>query len=425
MLRRALAPGQPSRRRRLAAAARYNAFFAGALWRVYVTPQIAAWRRRRHLAATRQSPIAIGTPRGASDPGDLVTTHYVETDDGLTLTLLRVRRPAPGPAPGAVLLLHGLTSSSDMFIMPEHRNVVRYLLEHGFTDVWCADFRMSGRFVHNLRRQRDTMDDVALFDHPALIAAVRAAIGPERNLHVVAHCLGSLTFMMSLAAGRVAGIASVVCNSVALTPRVPWWSRVKLRVAPFLVETLLGRPYVTARWRDQPGLTRSELVARLVSWWHRECDEPACHMVSMMWGSGDPALFNHANLHAVTHQRIGDLFGGSSMTYYRHVRAMVRRGVACTLRREPRYRELPASYAAAAHALTTPVLFLCGDHNNVFTDSNPHCFERLHTYAPAAARSLFELRVVPGYGHQDIFMGRDSDRDVFPHIADFLRRRGG
>jgi cholesterol oxidase len=355
----------------------------------------------------------------------VVTTHYVETADGLTLTLLRVQRVPEDPPPGAVLLLHGLTSSSDMFIMPEHRNVVRYLLDHGFTDVWCADFRMSGRFVHNLRRQRDTMDDVALYDHPALIDAVRATIGPEQKLHVVAHCLGALTFMMSLAAGQVTKITSVVCNSVALTPRVPWWSRVKLHLAPFLVETILGRPYVTARWRDQPGLTRSELVARLVTWWHRECDEPACHMVSMMWGSGDPALYNHANLHEDTHQRIGDLFGGSSMTYYRHVRAMVGRGVATTMRRGPRYKALPVTYDDAVNALSTPVLFLSGDQNTIFRDSNPHCFERLHTYAPAANRDLFELRMIPGYGHQDVFMGRNSDRDVFPHIVAFLRHRGG
>jgi hypothetical protein len=27
-----------------------------------------------------------------------------------------------------------------------------------------------------------------------------------------------------------------------------------------------------------------------------------------------------------------------------------------------------------------------------------------------------------GYGHQDVFMGRDSARDVFPWMVDFLRR---
>ena len=61
-----------------------------------------------------------------------VSTHYYSTEDMLGLSMLRFNR---GPSEDAVLIIHGLTTSTDMFIMPEHYNLVRYLLDNGFTDV--------------------------------------------------------------------------------------------------------------------------------------------------------------------------------------------------------------------------------------------------------------------------------------------------
>src|SRR5262249_16353641 len=49
--------------------------------------------------------------------------------DGTRLALTRIRadeRPRP-----AVLLLHGHTTSADMFVLPEARNLVDVLLDHG------------------------------------------------------------------------------------------------------------------------------------------------------------------------------------------------------------------------------------------------------------------------------------------------------
>ena len=45
-----------------------------------------------------------------------------------------------------------------------------------------------------------------------------------------------------------------------------------------------------------------------------------------MWGTGFPALYSHENLHPVTHRRGGDLYGATSLNYYRHVSRMIRAG---------------------------------------------------------------------------------------------------
>jgi lysosomal acid lipase/cholesteryl ester hydrolase len=264
--------------------------------------------------------IPLYTLQGVT--GAEMSTHHVTTGDGLGLSLLRFCR---APCDDVVMLAHGLTTSSDMFIMPEHYNLVQYLLDHGYTDVWCFDFRMSNRHPYNLLPHRFSMDDVALFDFAPALARIRESAGPRR-IHVIAHCLGSVSFMMSLFGRVVDGIASVIANSVALTPRVSAFSRLKLKTLPFVVEYLLGIPYLNPRWAQDPGLTRGKVLNKLFSLVHRECDNPACHMLSVMWGSGHPALYEHENLAEVTHRRGDDLYGGTSMHYYRHVRKMVDAG---------------------------------------------------------------------------------------------------
>jgi lysosomal acid lipase/cholesteryl ester hydrolase len=356
--------------------------------------------------------IPLYTLDGVTDAR--VTHHPFATEDGLGLSLERFQR---GDAAGeAVLVIHGLTTSTDMFIMPEHENLVSYLLDHGFTDVWCLDFRMSNRYSYNLFKTRYTLDDIALYDHPAAVATMRAEIG-DRPIHVICHCLGAVSFTLSLFGKAVDGIASVIANSVSLTPRVPTWSRLKLQVAPFGVETVLGLPYLNPRWSDDPGLSRGKLFAKCVSAFHRECDVPACHMLSMMWGAGWPALYNHENMAAVSHERGGDLYGATSVHYYRHIRKMLRAGHAVKMDPGNRSHErLPDDYLAYAADIETPVLFVTGEDNRVFADSNIVAHRMLEEIVPGR----HQLRVLRGYGHQDPFMGERVARDVFPYFLEFL-----
>jgi cholesterol oxidase len=348
--------------------------------------------------------------------GAEVSEHHFATDDGLGLWLTRFRR---AECDNVILVVHGLTSSSDLFIMPEHRNLVGYLLDNGFTDVWALDFRMSNRFPYDSETHQYTLDDIAGYDHPAALRELRRHVG-DRAVHVVAHCLGSLSFMMSLSAGRLPGIASVTCNSVALTPRVPGWSRRKLRYGSPFFDYLYGISFLDPRFARSPRLSREWVLARLVSLAHRECDLDTCHMLSFMWGSGHPAMYEHDNLLPVTHERMADLCGACGLYYYRHVSKMVRAGHA--VKYDPgdrRHSDLPDDYLANAAELTTPVLLLTGDRNRVFTDSNIVC----HQVLSGIALCRPELEILPGYGHVDPIVGKDAHLDVFPRIRQFLKRQ--
>ncbi|MBP2473618.1 cholesterol oxidase [Crossiella equi] len=348
-----------------------------------------------------------------------VSTHPFTTEDGLGLSLLRFLR---AESQDVVLLIPGLTQSSDMFIMPEHRNLVSYLLDNGFGDVWSLDGRMSNRHPYNHTMHRYTFDDVAHWDNVHAVETIRRAIGPDRRLHVISHCMGALTFLMSLTAGVVEGVSSVVANSVALTPNLPRYSAVKLAVAPELFEYAAGFEYIDPRWGEAPRFTRGWLFAKLISAVHHECDESACHILSHAWGSGWPALYRHENLLEVTHRRLGDLCGATGAHYWRHVRKMYMAGRAVKYDpKDERHEELPNDYLSNAVNLDMPILLTTGDTNNCFGDSNEVCYRKLEKMTPGR----HEFRILPGYGHLDPFIGENAAMDVFPHLLDFLKRQAG
>ncbi|MGQ0572838.1 MAG: GMC family oxidoreductase N-terminal domain-containing protein [Pseudonocardia sp.] len=387
---------------RLTALGRFGTHFVGALVDTYTRD-----------APPVPSSIAPYTLAGVRDAE--VTRHDLRTADGVTLRMLRFTRPGAG---SAVLTSHGLTTSTDMFVMPEHRNLVTHLLDEGF-DVWCLDTRLSNRYDYS-RTRDDTLDDCALFDFPPALAEIRRHTAAP--LHVVAHCLGSTAFTMSLFGGVLRqwqdGIASVVANSVALTPRVPAWSRLKLAVTPELLG-LIRIGVLDPRWSEGTWFGAARLINGVVSLLHPECDEPACHMLSLMWGTGRPALFRHENMHPDTHHRLRDLFGATGMSHYRHVRRMVAAGRAVRYR-PPRgpYAVLPADYLERATEIATPLLLSTGSVNGVFADSNLAC----HRALVALGCTQHEYTVFDGYGHQDVFMGEHAARDVFPRMVEFLRR---
>ncbi|MFI0407365.1 alpha/beta hydrolase [Actinomadura sp. 3N508] len=362
-----------------------------------------------------QQRIARFTLAGVADAE--VSAHPFTTEDGLGLALTRFRR---GDCDDVVLLVHGLTTSSDMFIMPEHTNLTTALLDAGFGDVWTLDYRLSGRYPYNAETQRYTLDDVAHYDHPAALAELRRHIG-DRRVHVITHCLGAVSFSMAVFAGTVTGITSLTCNSVSMVPRTPRWSKVKLAYGPPLMEYLVGPCHLDPRYGNAPPLTRGWLLAKAVGPFHRACDDPACHMLSFMWGGGKP-IFSHEKMSPVTHARLPDLFGAANVNYYRHILKMVRAGRAVKFdRRDERHADLPDDYLANAADVTTPILFLTGDRNHVFTDSNIACHRLLESTTPG----LHELAILPGYGHQDALMGAHADTEVFPQILDFLKRKAG
>ncbi|MNL12611.1 hypothetical protein D3C87_1334830 [compost metagenome] len=143
-----------------------------------------------------------------------------------------------------------------------------------------------------------------------------------------------------------------------------------------------------------------------------ECKEPACHMLSFIWGWGFPAAFNHRNIHPVTHRRLMDLFGGTNFHFHKHIRKMLLEKESISWDGNTNYleeiqkRDLP------------PTLLVSGSENQIFPGSNRLTHERLGA-GPHADKVQYQE--FAQYGHQDIFMGQFSHTEVFPKILEFLK----
>lgn len=330
--------------------------------------------------------------------------------DGVALNLINVRKRGEKPTRDPVLLVHGAGVRGNIFRAPVQRNVVDALLDAGF-DVWLENWRASIDVAPNAW----TLDQAALFDHPAAVKAVIADTGAS-SIQAIIHCQGSTSFAMSAVAGLVPEVRTIVSNAVSLHPVVPWWSQQKLRFAVPVVSELT--PYLSPAWgnkrRRAPGFL-PKYFTTAVRAVHHECDNTVCKMVSFTYGSGFPALWRHENLNRETHDTfITGEFGHVPLSFFKQMSRCVSEG------RMVRYEELsglPTDFADGAPKTDARFSFFAGEHNLCFL---PDSQKQSHAYLNALAPGKHTLHVLPGYSHLDVFLGKNASQDVFPRILNEL-----
>lgn len=363
------------------------------------------------------------TPRPLYAPTDRVTVEQIpfHASDGTELDLCRLVANTPvnqnDTARPAVLLLHGLTASADMFVLPETRNLADVLLSAGY-EPWLLDWRGSCRLPYNEGRVRYTFDDVAAYDIPDAVSYIRGRIG-QRQLFVVAHCIGALSLALSMTGGLVPGLAGVVAQGVFMTPKYSAKSRLLSH---------LGGEWGRSRWTHLPvDFTKVGFRSRhtpmfaLASLAANDCDDPTCHILhNSAWGTG-ASLYVHENLHETTHSRLAELFGSAPTWIMPHLRRMeLAHTVMPFHTADQGYGQLPENAVDSADSIDCPVLLLAGSENKLWHDSNELCYDVLSGRYPELDIRYVEI---PGYGHVDTFIGRGAALDVFGHIVDFLDER--
>ncbi|MCX5394393.1 alpha/beta fold hydrolase [Streptomyces sp. NBC_00094] len=350
-------------------------------------------------------------PLHARLDGATVEEIALRAGDGTRIGLTRVAGGADDRP--AVLLLHGHTASSDMFVQPETRNLVDVLLDEGY-EPWLLDWRGSCRLPYNATGRRYTYDDVALYDIPEAVARIRQRIG-DRPLFVVAHCVGAMTLSMSMAAGLVPGLAGVVAQGAFLTPRFAGTTSLRITLGGELLRSRIDHIPVDFRtvglWSKYTPLFA--LASRKAS-----CPDPTCQILhNSAWGMG-ASLYVHDHLSDATHNRLAELFGPAPTWIVPHLRRIdLARSVVRWNHGDDRYKALPENALDQAGRIDCPVLLMSGSENAMWMDSQKLCHEVL-----AARQPQLDVRYaeIPGYGHADMFIGRAAALDVFGHILDFL-----
>lgn len=330
------------------------------------------------------------------------------TADGVECNVINVRG-AQAPAKSPVLLVHGAGVRANIFRAPSGRTLVDALIDESH-DVWLENWRASIDVPHNAW----TLDQAAVLDHPAAVKTVLSDTG-ARELKAVIHCQGSTSFMMSSVAGLLPEVTTIVSNAVSLHPVVTRPARRKLRYFVPVLARLLG--YINPQWgmSGAPWIAPKVMTA-FVKLTHRECDNAVCKLASYTYGSGKPTLWRHENLNAATHDWLSHEFADVPLTFFRQMLRCVDAGRLLSVEERP---ELPADLTAQPARTDARFAFLAGDRNVCFLPlSQRRTFEWFDRQAPGRHR----MHVLPGYGHLDVFMGKDAARDVFPTIVDELQR---
>ncbi|WP_296667920.1 alpha/beta fold hydrolase [Demequina sp.] len=333
--------------------------------------------------------------------------HFFDADDGVGLTLLRVRGEQE-PTKGPVVLVHGSGVRAEIFRPPVRTTIVDTLVADGF-DVWLLNWRGS----IDIGPLPWTLDDAAAYDHPAAIRYILRQTGAP-TVKAVVHCQGSTSFCMSAVAGLLPDVDVIVTNAVSLHPVLPAFSRVKIRTFRPAMQRVT--PYLNPAWGDGPDTLFSWMARGVVMATHWECSNPVCRMVSFTYGSGRPALWRHENLNRDTHEWVRGEFGEVPMSFFAQMDASVAAGQLVSVSSRPglleRYAD-EAPHTDARFALLVPELNRC-----FLPESQERTFEHLRRHRPGKD----SIHRIPGYGHLDPFISKHAVRDVFPTVLDELNK---
>jgi lambda repressor-like predicted transcriptional regulator len=329
--------------------------------------------------------------------------------DGHACNLIHVtarRHSGREPTRGPVLLVHGAGVRANIFEPPVETSFVDALIDHGY-DVWLENWRAS----IDLPPSEWTLDQAALHDHPAAVRTVVEKTGAPL-IKAVIHCQGSTSFMMSAVAGLVPQVTTIVSNAVSLHPVVSWISHRKSRYAVPIVSRMTR--YLNPQWGEQAQGAVPRLLQGLVKLTHHECSNGVCRFSSFTYGTGFPVLWRHENLSAPVHDWIRGEFANVPMSFFRQMARCLDAG-----RLVAGLPGLAPDPTAEAPKTDARFAFIAGELNDCFKwQSQQRTYDWFERHSPGR----HSLHVLGGYGHLDVFLGKNAASDTFPVMLAELDR---
>ncbi len=384
----------PNNAARIDALAKFGKFFAGILFRDYggilVSPELVD----PNSPPRQKRPLRVGAPE----------VHFFKTSDGVDLRLTRYQGGEKGP----VILSHGLGVSSLIFSIDTiETNMLEFLFAHGY-DCWLLDYRASIELPS--AKTQFTGDDIATKDYPAAVETVKKLTGRE-SVQMVAHCYGSSTFFMAMAAG-LQGVRSAVASQIALNVDTPVAQQIRcgLHMPEFLkhlgIDDLTAIAQTDEKWYER--LYDSALKANAFVQASQYCNSAVCHRITFLYAP----LYEHTTLNDTTHTALSEMFGVANTTAFSHL--------ALTVREKKAVAANGADvYMPHADRIKIPIKFIHGEKNQCFLPSST---EKTLELLQRTNGDLYTRNLIPGYGHIDCIFGKNAAKDVYPFVLEHLEK---
>lgn len=362
---------------------------------------------------------------------------YEVTPPGPPVGLTRYRHPDPrdeagmpiARSPVPVVLIHGFAHSSRIFATEYvPRPLVRHLCDLGF-DVWLLDLPTST--ARKSRILQSSFDAVAEQDVRPAIDRVLDESG-AKQVDVIAHCMGAAVFSMAVLSGKLGSRSPVKPSPVRrailsqISPFIVGSPSNQLRseLAAFLRDVVqLDHIDVSARKPDSLVAALGDRVAS--TYWTpdaernahatdvpcpRRYDIATCNRITAVFGRN----WNHRNLAPSTHKNLHHLLGYANMRTFSQIVDFVQR------RRVVFEEGINLYYIEQAikERFKFPVLSLHGADSDVFDPLTSIGSAR--RFQQVNGKVGYFVSVYPGYGHLDLWIGKDAPRDVYPDVVKFL-----
>jgi cholesterol oxidase len=278
------------------------------------------------------------------------------------------------------------------------QNFVEFLVAEGF-DVWLFDWRTSPLLDGHERPY--TFDDVARYDWPAAVAEVQLQTGKTR-VSVLAHCLSSPAFFLSLLRGYTApsSIRAFVASQVGLHLEFTRIGTAKLKMR---LDRLLPAGNMIHQKPSQTVGQVSDLAVSALSCLLPttfSCNNRACQRHVATFGE----LILHSRIDPVTHAIIGDLVPECVAGFVKDVAVWGRRDSILT-----------DHDSIHLDRLSLPIHLISGEENRMFI---PRSTERTYQLLCDANGSAYYKRTVfPGFGHLDCYFGKGASTIIWPSIV--------
>lgn len=294
-------------------------------------------------------------------------------------------------------------------------------------EVWLFDYRASADSGSSTKSF--SVDEIAEYDWPTAIDFVLRKSDLDQ-VHIVAHCVGSMSLLMGLLKRFVdkQKIRSLVSSQLTLHPVSNWLNNAKadldvinqLESIPLMKQ--MGN--VVSMRAGKTGFDRmfDVMAFQVPKPEGEECTNPTCHRVLSVYGPS----YLHAQLNRATHIKLADWFGPIHLDAFRQITHIIRAGHVVDAEGKNTYlQDIPVVTSNTENTieqLDLPITFMAGALNLEFLpQTSARTFHWLCAHNPLSL-DKYHRHVFADYGHMDCFIGKNASQDIFPELYTWIEK---